>query len=300
MPKLISYQWDKLRNWFCPEPGYVLDFSNKTFAEFFEDHFEINIYADAFSEYGTSKYNRLRSFIELAPPHVVIELLNLLWAHRNRGRDEEIEVVERRIQGDWSTVSTEHLRNLLEEAHSEDIPFQKLVSELGALPSHVVSPHLKELTAQWTLDTLDREIGRALENIQRDPEAAVTAASSMIESICRSILIARELPLPKQLDIKSLYRAVREPLGLNPKKEIESSDIESDVRAILSAISNAVQGIGALRSHAGTAHGRERGFRRIDPRIARLSVNSASAVSIFLIETWEKQFPEDRLTLLTE
>ena len=32
--------------------------------------------------------------------------------------------------------------------------------------------------------------------------------------------------------------------------------------------------IGALRTHAGDAHGRERGFRRIDVRIARLATFS--------------------------
>ena len=57
----------------------------------------------------------------------------------------------------------------------------------------------------------------------------------------------------------------------------------------------AVQGVGALRTHAGDAHGRERGFRRIDPRIARLSIYSASAVILFLIETWEKKHPTKKL-----
>jgi hypothetical protein len=46
MVKLKHYQRDQIKEWFCPEPGYVLDFSNKTFAEFFEDHFEINIYGE--------------------------------------------------------------------------------------------------------------------------------------------------------------------------------------------------------------------------------------------------------------
>ncbi len=39
-----------------------------------------------------------------------------------------------------------------------------------------------------------------------------------------------------------------------------------------------VEGIGALRTHGGDAHGRERGYVRIDPRIASLSINSASVV----------------------
>ena len=51
----------------------------------------------------------------------------------------------------------------------------------------------------------------------------------------------------------------------------------------------ATEGIGALRTHGGDAHGRERGHRRIDPRIARLAIHAASTVALFLIETWERK-----------
>ena len=45
--------------------------------------------------------------------------------------------------------------------------------------------------------------------------------------------------------------------------------------------------IGALRTHGGDAHGREKGFKRLDARIARLSINAAGSLALFLIETWE-------------
>ena len=50
-----------------------------------------------------------------------------------------------------------------------------------------------------------------------------------------------------------------------------------------------ISAIGALRTHGGDAHGREKGFRRVDARIARLAVNSASSVALFLIESWERK-----------
>jgi hypothetical protein len=117
----------------------------------------------------------------------------------------------------------------------------------------------------------------------------------MLESVCKSIIAARQITPPKSLDIQSLYKAVREPLGLSPNKNVVDSEIEADVRTILSGLSNSIQGIGALRTHSGTAHGRERGFRRLDPRIARLAVSTSSALTLFLVETWEKRFPEDKL-----
>ena len=295
MAKLKHYQRDQIRNWFCPDPGYVLDFSNKTFSEFFEDHFDLNIYSDAFSEKGTSKFNRLLAFVELSPPHLVIELLRLLWRRRNAERDEQLDAAVLSMQSDEWTTTPEYVEALHNSAAVEDLPFEKLISELAALPSHTAAPHLMKISAEWTLDTVEREFQRAFESLEKDPETGVTAACSMLESVCRSILVARNIDLPRSMDIKSLYKEIREPLGLSPNKDIPDTEIEADVRTILSALFNTVQGIGALRTHAGSAHGRERGFRRLDPRIARLAVSTATSTALFLIETWEKRFPNDKL-----
>ena len=83
---------------------------------------------------------------------------------------------------------------------------------------------------------------------------------------------------------------MREPLGLAPGKEDVATEIASDVRSILGGLNSAIQGIGALRTHAGDAHGRGRGFRRLDSRIARLAIHSASGIALFIIETWQKKF----------
>ena len=296
MAKVKNCQRNQIREWFCPSPGYVLDFTNRSFAEFFDDHFDINIYADVFSDKGTSKYNRLLAFIELSPPHIVIELLNLLWARKNVERDNEIERALFAHQSDEWGTSVEYIEALGNAAALENLPFEKFISELANLPSHSAAPHLERISAEWTLDTVEREFQRAFENAESDPEAAITAACSMLESLFRSILLAREISPPKSLDVKSLYKEVRDPLGLSPAKNMPESEIDGDVRAILSALANAVQGIGALRSHAGTAHGRERGFQRVDPRISRLAVNSSMALALFVIETWEKRFPTDKLS----
>ena len=272
MATLKHYQRDQIKDWFCPEPGYVLDFTNRTFAEFFDDHFDLNVYADAFSERGTSKFNRLLAFIELSPPHLVVELLNLLWARKNSERDKELEEALYQHSQDPFTISIDYIEQLTSLTTTHDSRFKALVDDFASQPAHKILPHLSKVSAAWTLDTVEREFKRAFESLDRDPEAAVTAACAMLESVCRSIIIAREIAPPKTLDIKSLYKAIREPLGLSPDRNVKYSEIKADVRTILSGLSNAIQGIGALRTHTGTAHGRERGFRRLDPRIARLAV----------------------------
>jgi hypothetical protein len=158
-----------------------------------------------------------------------------------------------------------------------------------------VADDLEKAAAALDFDTVSLDLKRALDSAESDPEDAVTSASSVVESVCRSILIELGLPLPDKKDIVSLFRAARGPLGLSPNKEGVKDEIAEDVRVILGGLATMVQGIGALRTHAGDAHGRERGYRRIDPRIARLAIHSASAGALFLIETWQKKFPNRML-----
>lgn len=58
--------------------GYVLDFSNATFAEFFRDTVKIDIYAEEYAFNGESKAKRLRAFWEAEPDGLVGKVLNAL------------------------------------------------------------------------------------------------------------------------------------------------------------------------------------------------------------------------------
>ena len=62
--------------------GYVLDFTNQTFAQFFDDEFGIDIDADKYRVNGTSKANRLRTFLSLEDEYTVSKVLRGLWAYR--------------------------------------------------------------------------------------------------------------------------------------------------------------------------------------------------------------------------
>jgi len=44
--------------------GYVLDFSNMTYSEYFHDDLDINIDDERYCDVGTSKAKRLRSYLK--------------------------------------------------------------------------------------------------------------------------------------------------------------------------------------------------------------------------------------------
>lgn len=62
--------------------GYVLDFSDRTFAEFFDDEFGITIYCDKYDFKGRSKAKHVRAFVETEDEYTVARVLRRLWEHR--------------------------------------------------------------------------------------------------------------------------------------------------------------------------------------------------------------------------
>lgn len=170
----------------------------------------------------------------------------------------------------------------------------RLVEIVEAAPA---TSELSAMALGINFDTANRDLDRALRASATDPEIGVTAACAVIESVCRSILVELDIPFPAKQDVSGLYRAVRGPLGLDPVKEGLAPEIINDVKAVLSGLATSVQSIGSLRTHVGGAHGKEKGFRRIDARIAKLAIHSASAIALFVIETWQLRFPDRKLPL---
>lgn len=66
--------------------GYVLDFTNATFAEFFRETAKVDIYAAKYNFNGESKAKRLRAFFEIESDALVGKVLSgllELWAYHN-------------------------------------------------------------------------------------------------------------------------------------------------------------------------------------------------------------------------
>ncbi|MBJ7441922.1 MAG: restriction endonuclease [Sphingopyxis sp.] len=64
------------------ERGYILDFSNRTFAEFFELEFDTDIYGGDYESEGTSKASRLRCFLKRVDDGTAARVLRRLLEHR--------------------------------------------------------------------------------------------------------------------------------------------------------------------------------------------------------------------------
>ncbi len=160
------------------------------------------------------------------------------------------------------------------------------------LPRGTTAPVAAALQAKaeaLNLDTVQRDLRRALDQAESDPEDALTSACSLLESVCRTILDRLGKGMPRERNLRPLADATRDALGLGTARAGLPVLIAQDVNQVLTGLTTTINGVASLRTHAGDAHGREAGHPRVDPRIARLGVNAAGTLALFLVETWQRR-----------
>jgi len=99
--------------------GYVLDFSDRTMSEWFEDELRIDIDDKRYHRRGTSKANRLRTFVEAEPANLVAQMLRALWAHRERSGFSPYGVEPEQVERHKATLFD--LIHKLEGAHATPV-----------------------------------------------------------------------------------------------------------------------------------------------------------------------------------
>ncbi|WP_345541753.1 abortive infection family protein [Variovorax defluvii] len=155
-----------------------------------------------------------------------------------------------------------------------------VITKGGAAPSKT----LAQLIKGRDFPAIHREFDRAAETVDIRPREAVSAASNILESIFKIYIEDNGLPMPDKQDLQPVFKVVRSDLGLDP-----GSIEDEDLKRIISGLFSVVDGIGALRTHAGSAHSEGRKSYKLEPRHARLAVNAAHSVASFVLETWDKR-----------
>ena len=140
---------------------------------------------------------------------------------------------------------------------------------------------LSRVLSERGMSICQEDFGRALETVEADPSQAIGHACSSLESICKTILEALAVPLPRDESLKALVKAVSDNLDLSPEKHADP-----DLKQLLGGLANAAAGIAVIRTKYSAFHGKSPTQRRLVGRHARLAVNSAAAVGLFLVETY--------------
>lgn len=140
---------------------------------------------------------------------------------------------------------------------------------------------LDDLLRKQAIPEIEIEFQRALDAVESDPPAAVTAACAILEAFCRIYIQEEGVTAPGDLSAKPLWNAVAHHIGFAP-----ATQTDQDIKKVLSGFLSVVDGIACFRTHDGSAHGHERRPYRILPRHARLAVHAAHTLVLFGLETW--------------
>jgi hypothetical protein len=137
--------------------------------------------------------------------------------------------------------------------------------------------HLAELR-DW--ESVRRSWTAAAGKVDTDPEGAITAARTTLESTCKHICDERNIPYEAGWDLSKLYKAASGAMELTPDQHEDAV-----IKQILGGVGSVVGGLSAMRNSMSDSHGRGKRNTRPAPRHARLAVNTALGVAGFLIDT---------------
>jgi hypothetical protein len=122
---------------------------------------------------------------------------------------------------------------------------------------------------------------KALSRRVADAEGAITAAKTLLETVCKHIIDDCGGEYGEKDDLPKLYATAAERLNLAP-----SQHTQPVFKAILGNCQAVVGNLANLRNRLGDAHGQGRWPVKPQPRHAELAVNLAGSMAMFLISTF--------------
>jgi hypothetical protein len=240
--------------------GYLGDFSYKTHAEFYPQYCDLDI--DPRQFVGTTR-ERFIDILKQAGPRDQAKILRgVFWKYPVANFP------------DTETARKQEIYSELQQV------IRRLESLSGSPSDAVVASAIEEYDAEYVSRIWTQAIARRVDN----PEAAITSARTLLESICKHILDDLGKTYEDDLDLPKLYRLTAEQLNLAP-----SQHTEQVFRQILGGCQAVVEGLGSVRNRLSDSHGIGRKPARPSSRHAELAVNLAGTMATFLIRTWEEQ-----------
>lgn len=268
-------------------PQYVISAIAETVAES-ETHASLDnlfMYADAPGE----------------PPEGSKSVKALEWLRRinKEGGDQKFSIIGRILEK-YMEVEVEESPSFYvsqEQIDAKNNKIQKIKNQLeragltysrGGIISKgegLATKTLSDLIKNRNIHAIEFEFDRAIKNIESSPREAVSAACNILESVFKVYIEEHaHLSMPAKQDIQSVWKIVKSDLGLDA-----SVLEERDLQEIVSGIMATVNGIGALRTHASSAHGAGKKVYNLKPRHAKLAIHAAHTIAAFVLETWDER-----------
>ena len=231
--------------------GYVLDFSDRTMSEFFDEEFGIEIYDEKYTINGSSKRNCLTTFLLISDTYLTLKVLRVLWDRREG-------LLARYADSEKAKDATQYTDKL-----------KKIIERLECDPLSTKSEGVDTFIAERTLEELVADIERTLS--ANKPEVAIDHLHTYFVKKLTHLLKVRGIECIENEPLHSRFGKYRK-LLVQEHNLHEFSD-----RAMKSSIS-LLESFNDLRNNHSLAHDNE----ILDPIEARYIFSSINAILVLL------------------
>jgi hypothetical protein len=161
--------------------------------------------------------------------------------------------------------------------------FRPLLDQLESGQAHPAAGPIEAVLKSLDEDAVRAVWKKAMDRRMSDPEGAITAARSLLESVCKHVLDEFKVPYSDDTDPAKLWALCAERLNLSPTQHAEPV-----FKSILGNCQSIVNNLAAIRNKISDAHGKGKRAVRPKARHAELAVNLAGSMAAFLVSTWKE------------
>lgn len=185
--------------------GFVMNFSNRTFSEFFLDSFGIDIYDQKYTGWSGSKASRMRAFWDQESNHLVGQVLDLLFS-----RWEEFKGPDAPMQPPEECIRI----------------VQRLKESSPVIDIDLITPNFEDRT----FEALTRSIKESLD--RNEPERGLDRLHTLVVRYFRSLCEKRGIETSKENPLNSLVGSYVK--ALKSEGAIESEMTERILKSSIS------------------------------------------------------------------
>lgn len=153
-----------------------------------------------------------------------------------------------------------------------------LETELPAPSDEGITSAIETVSSSFVQEAWHKSLARR----STDADGAITAARTLLESVCKHILDSSGVTYEDNAELPTLYTLTAKQLNLSPSQHSEQL-----FKQILGGCQTVVEGLGAMRNRYSDAHGKGAKGTKPAPRHAELAVNLSGTMAMFLLQTWE-------------
>lgn len=199
------------------------------------------------------------------------------------------EAEQRRIVGEINSIIRRDGFALVQTGLISGYPIFS-VRQVQAVVNQPADLAISDALSAFDYDGVHSAWVKALDRRSTDPEGAITAARTLLETVCKRIIEEAGGEYGASDDLPKLWYTAATHLNLAPDQHTETA-----FKTILGSCGAIVNNLSNLRNRLSDAHGKGKKPARPLPRHAALAVNLAGAMAMYLVSTWEaRSRPEKR------